>query len=83
MSHTIHGSITNAPEGAPAVPDRVRTVAYFVGLVAGALVLATVGIAPIWLDPETSERVVSTAGVLSAVAAFIAGGLGVVYRPTR
>lgn len=67
----------------PAVPERVRTVAYFVGLVAGALVLSATGIAPIWLEPEAAERVVSTAGVVSGVAAFVAGGLGVAYRPTR
>lgn len=68
---------------APSVPARVRTVAYFLGLTTGALVLAATGIAPIWLDPDTSERVVSTAGVASGVAAFVAGGLGVAYRPTR
>lgn len=71
------------PVEQPAVPPRVRTVAYFVGLITGALVLAATGLAPVWLAPEVAEDVVSTAGVLSGVAAFVAGGLGVAYRPTR
>lgn len=68
---------------APAVPERFRTVAYFIGLIAGALVLLAMGVVPIWFEPEIAERIVSTAGVVSGVAAFVAGGLGVAYRPTR
>lgn len=67
----------------PTVPARVRTVAYFLGLATGALVLLATGIAPIWLAPDVADHVVSTAGVISGVAAFIAGGLGVAFRPTR
>ena len=68
---------------APEVPPRFRTVAYFVGLIAGALVLLATGLAPIWFAPEVAENIQGTAGVISGVAAFVAGGLGVAYRPTR
>ena len=44
--------------------------------------VVTAGLAGIWLDPELAERVASSAGVISGVGAFIAGGLGVAYRPT-
>ena len=37
----------------------------------------------IWLDEDTATKVVASAGVVSAVAGLIAGGLGVAYRPTR
>ena len=69
-------------EVTPAVPAHIRTAAYYVGLVLGALTLAASGLAGIWLDPELAERVASSAGVISGVGAFIAGGLGVAYRPT-
>lgn len=67
----------------PQVPPRVRTVAYFVLLVAAAVVLLAQGLAPIWLEPDTASKVVSSAGVFSAVFGLIGGGLGVAYRPTR
>ena len=67
----------------PAVPPRVRSVVYYAGLIIGALTLAASGLAGIWLDPELAERVASSAGVISGVGAFVAGGLGVAYRPTR
>ena len=70
-------------ETTPAVPARVRTVTYYIGLAIGALTLAASGLAGIWLDPELAERVASSAGVISGVSAFVAGGLGVAYRPTR
>lgn len=71
-------------EGAPpAVPARVRTVAYFVLLAASAVVLLCTGLAPIWLADDTATRVVASGGVLSSVLGLIAGGLGVAYRPTR
>jgi len=81
MSHT---NPTTGPfnTDSPSVPARVRTVAYFLGLVAGALVLAATGIAPVWFEPDVADQVVRTAGVISGVAAFVAGGLGVAYRPT-
>lgn len=69
-------------ETTPAVPPRVRSVVYYAGLIIGALTLAASGLAGIWLDPELAERVASSAGVISGVGAFVAGGLGVAYRPT-
>ena len=67
----------------PAVPRRVRTVAYFVLLGVSALVLAAQGLAPIWLGGDLADRVVMSAAVVSGVAGLIGGGLGVAYRPTR
>lgn len=67
----------------PAVPARVRTVAYFVLLGASALVLLITGLAPIWLLEDLAVRVVATGGVVSGVLGVVAGGLGVAYRPTR
>ena len=69
-------------EVTPAVPAHIRTAAYYVGLVLGAFTLAASGLASIWLDPGTADQVVRTCGVVSGVAAFLAGGLGAVYRPT-
>lgn len=67
----------------PAVPPRVRTVAYFVLLACAALVLLGTGLAPIWLADEVATKVVASGGVLTSVFGLIAGGLGVAYRPTR
>ncbi|MGW8565639.1 hypothetical protein [Isoptericola sp. NPDC055881] len=66
----------------PAVPARVRTVAYFVLLGASALVLLATGLAPIWLDADVATKVVASGGVVTAVFGLVAGGLGVAYRPT-
>jgi hypothetical protein len=65
------------------VPARVRTIAYFLLLIAAALVLLAVGLAPIWLAVDVADRVVQSGGVVSAVLGLIGGGLGVAYRPTR
>lgn len=70
-------------DDSPAVPARVRTVAYFVLLGVSALVLLATGLAPIWFDDPQAQQVAATAGVISGVAGLIAGGLGVTYRPTR
>lgn len=67
----------------PAVPARVRTVAYYLLLALSAVVLLATGLAPIWLDDPQATQVVATAGVVTSVAGLIAGGLGVAYRPTR
>lgn len=67
---------------APAVPERVRTVTYFILLGCSALVLLTVGLAPIWLAADTATKIVASGGVLTSVFGVIAGGLGVAYRPT-
>ena len=66
---------------APAVPPRVRTVAYFLLLGASALVLLVTGVTPIWA-PDLAEQVIATGGVVTSVLGVIAGGLGVAYRPT-
>lgn len=66
----------------PEVPDRLRTVAYFVLLVVSAVIGLTAGLAPIWLDEATATRVVASAVVVSSAVGTLAGGLGVVYRPT-
>lgn len=68
---------------APAVPERVRTVAYFLLLAGSAVVLLAQGLAPIWLAEPVAGQVVQSAGVVAAVLGLIAGGLGVAYRPTR
>lgn len=68
---------------APAVPPRVRTVAYFLLLGASAFVLLATGLAPIWLDADVATKVVASGGVLTSVFGVIAGGLGVAYRPTK
>ena len=70
------------PTPRPAVPEQVRAVAYFLLLGASALVLLAQGLAPIWLADPTAGQVVQSAGVVSGVFGFIAGGLGVAYRPT-
>lgn len=67
----------------PAVPARVRTVAYFLLLGASALVLLATGLAPIWLGVDIATKVVASGGVVTSVFGLIAGGLGVTYRPTR
>lgn len=67
----------------PNVPERVRTVAYFILFGAGALVLLATGLSPIWLEEDMASKVVQSAGVVSGVCAFLGGGLGVAYRPTR
>lgn len=78
-----HAAPDSTATDAPAVPARVRTVAYYVLLVVSALVLLATGLAPIWLDGDAATRVVASAGVVTSVAGLIAGGLGVAYRPTR
>jgi len=69
-------------EPAPAVPARVRTVAYFVLLGASVLGGLVAGLAPIWLEPEAATRVVASCVVVSSTLGVLAGGLGVAYRPT-
>ena len=73
---------TPAPDS-PAVPERVRTVAYFLLLGASVLVLLAQGLGEIWLEADVATKVTASAGVVSAVLGVIAGGLGVAYRPTR
>lgn len=83
MSHTDPAWLNADAIDTPAVPPRVRTVAYFLLLAAAAVVLLSQGLAPIWFDPETATKVTASAGVFSGVFGLIGGGLGVAYRPTR
>lgn len=76
------------PKSAPAVPDRVRSIAYIVGLAVAAItlgIITTTGtLAAAEVIPGTTALVVSTvAGGVASVVGTIASGLGVVYRPTR
>jgi len=64
-----------------AVPPAVRTVAYYVALVVGAVATGTTAVAAA-VVPENAATVAAVAGAVSGVVATIAGGLGVVYRPT-
>lgn len=65
----------------PTIPAKVRTVVYIVGLTVGVLAILATGLAAIWL-PAVAAQVAATAGTFSSAAAFLAGALGVVYRPT-
>lgn len=78
-----YDSDTIPAEATDAIPATARTAAYVIGLVVGAIVLTAQGVAPIWFAPDVGEQITATAGVVGGVAAFIAGGLGVAYRPTR
>ena len=76
------------PAKAPAIPDKVRTAAYIIGLVVGAVTLATtttVGTlaAADVLDGTTALVVTAVSGGIGSVVGTIAAGLGVAYRPTR
>lgn len=77
---TIMAEVVTEPD---KVPPAVRTVAYYVQLAASGLVLLATGLAPIWLPDGQATQVVATGGVVTAVVGLLAGGLGVVYRPTR
>lgn len=65
----------------PQVPSKVRDVAYWAGFIVAAVVLLVTGIAPIYATAIVATQITATAGVISAVFAFIAGGLGVAFRP--
>lgn len=66
----------------PAVPDAVRTVVYVVGLAVGALAILAGQVGPVWW-PEASEQIDATVQGVTKTVLFIAGALGVAYRPTR
>ncbi len=79
MTETYTAELVSTP---PAVPEIVRTVAYFIILGLSAVVLLATGLAPIWLAPDVATKVVASGGVFVSVFGLIAGGLGVAYRPT-
>lgn len=67
--------------GAPSIPARVRTVAYFVGLaIGGGTILATGVTAAV--QPSAAVTVLAVCGAFSGAASFVLGGLGVAFRPT-
>ncbi len=68
-------------ESTPRVPERVRTIAYFTGLGVAATNALVCGVVAIWFQPVAVE-VAATGGVITTVAAGLAAGLGVAYRPT-
>lgn len=64
----------------PPVPPIVRTVAYYVALVTGALATGAVTVTAA-LAPDHAPTVAAVAGAATSVVSIIAGGLGVAYRP--
>lgn len=69
------------PDGAPAIPPRVRTVAYFAGLGVGALTTLITGVVAA-VAPDAAVTVLAVCGAFSSAAALVLGGLGVAFRPT-
>lgn len=68
-------------DGTPAIPPRVRTVAYFVGLAVGGLTILATGVTAA-VAPDAAVTVLAVCGAFSGAASFILGGLGVAFRPT-
>lgn len=68
-------------DGAPAIPPKVRTVAYFAGLGVGAVTILATGVTAA-LAPGSVVTVLAVCGALSGAASFVLGGLGVAFRPT-
>lgn len=66
---------------APLVPKKVRDVAYWTLFVLSAATLLVAGIAPIYATAIVATQILATVGVVTGVSGFIAGGLGVAYRP--
>lgn len=64
----------------PAVPARVRTVAYFVTLGTSAVAGLTAALATIWA-PDVAGQVAATGVAVTSFVGVIGGGLGVAYRP--
>ena len=67
----------------PTVSTQVRTVTYFVTVVVSALTIVVIGLSPVWFDSDLSAQITASASVIGASVAFIAGALGVAYRPTK
>lgn len=72
---------TIPPDAAPAIPPRVRTVAYFAGLGVGAVTILATGITAA-VAPGAVGTVLAVCGAFSGAATFVLGGLGVAFRPT-
>ncbi len=72
---------TSPSDGSPAIPPRVRTVAYFAGLGVGALTILTTGVTAA-VAPHAAGTVLAVCGALSGATTFVLGALGVAFRPT-
>lgn len=68
-------------DGAPAIPAKVRTVAYFTGLAIGAATILATGVTAA-VAPGAAGTVLAVCGALSGAATFVLGALGVAFRPT-
>ena len=64
----------------PTVPPKARDIVYWVGFIVGGLSLLVTGLAAIWV-PDYATQVTATALVIGNATAWVAAGLGVVYRP--
>ena len=72
---------TPTPE-TPAIPARVRTVAYFTALgVAFAGLIVSGVVDQVWVD--ASDQVNGVIDGVNRAFLFLTGALGVAYRPTR
>lgn len=69
------------PENIPAVPARVRSAAYFVGLAVGGLTTLATGVVGA-VAPEHTPAVLAVCGAVNGAVLVVLGGLGVVFRPT-
>jgi hypothetical protein len=67
--------------GGPAVPPRIRTIAYFVGLAVGGLTILATGITAA-VAPQAVGTVLAITGAVTGATTFILGGLGAAFRPT-
>lgn len=69
------------PNPGPAIPPRVRTVAYFAGLVVGAVTILATGITAA-VAPGSVVTVLAVCGAVTSATSFVLGALGVAFRPT-
>lgn len=69
------------PDSAPAIPAKVRTVAYFAGLGIGAATVLVTGVVAA-VAPDAAVMVLAVCGAVSGAASLVLGGLGVAFRPT-
>lgn len=69
------------PTGHATVSPRLRTYAYGVALVVGALATAASTITAA-VAPDSAQTVTAVGGAVAGLFATISGGLGTAYRPT-
>lgn len=78
---TPEGELVQEFEFKPAVPPRVRTVAYFAAALGGLVVALAVGVIALW-QPEYAWKALATGGLVNTFLGGVAGVFGVMYRPT-